>query len=136
MARHFIKYAPQGAQVEPSEEELVTQSRFIVDSSMFGVFVAEIDGELIAMFVAVIGPVWFSPSRLMASELAWWVEPKARNTPVAIRLLKFYEDWAKGKNAECVCMGSIETDKGPNVERMLNKLGYTKCETKYFKGVL
>ena len=134
MARHFIKYAPHSALMEPNEEELVAQSRMIVDTPMFGVFVADVDGELVAMFVAVIGPVWFSPSRMMASELAWWVEPHARNTPIAFRLLKAYEDWAKENNADCMFMASLEMDHGPNVERMLTRFGYAKSETQYFKG--
>ena len=133
MARHFIRYAPHGALMEPNEEELVAQSRIIVDTPMFGVFVAEVDNELVAMFVAVIGPVWFAPSRLMASEMAWWVEPKARNTPIAFRLLKAFENWAKEHNAEYMFMGSIEVNQGPDVGQMLHRFGYKKSETKYFK---
>jgi len=133
MGKQFLAYAPQGKHFDFNESELVEGWTRLLSSPQVVVFVGDRDGTAHAMLVGVIGSMWFAPKVLMASELAWWVEPEVRGSPIAIRLIRAYEQWAKESGAKFIAMASLSLDTGPDVGRLLKKLGYVQAETTHIK---
>jgi len=133
MGTQFLAYAPQGKHFAINESEMVASWTRLLSSPQVVVFVGDRDGTACAMLVGVVGSMWFAPSVLMASELAWWVEPEVRGSPIAIRLIRAYEQWATESGASFIAMASLSLDSGPDVGRLLKKLGYTQAETTHIK---
>ena len=63
--------------------------------------------------------------------LSWFIRPENRSIRNAFSLLKTYEKWAKDSGAVVINMIDIKDRTG----RVFEKLGYTKNETMYVKGV-
>lgn len=135
MARAFINYGPHGTLIDITDEQLAVQARVLLDIPTVSVFVAEMHGDIVAMLIGALTSPWFAPHVTMATELAWWVQPEARGTRIAFKLVKMYEGWAHANGAQLVSMSSMEMDTGPNVGNMLQRLGYAKAETTHIKEV-
>jgi len=74
-------------------------------------------------------PFLFGP-HLLATEIAWWVEPEARGTGEGLKLLEAFEYWAKNvAGAKLVSMTSLDK----NVEKFYKKNGYKLYERAYMK---
>jgi len=74
-------------------------------------------------------PFLFGP-HLLATEIAWWVEPEARGTGEGLKLLEAFEYWAKNVvGAKLVSMTSLDK----NVEKFYKKNGYKLYERAYMK---
>lgn len=72
-----------------------------------------------------------NPSKLVAQEVAWWVEPEARGEGIARELLDFYINWAKEKNAFAIEMGTFRSlDKG-NLGAFYEKNGFKETYKTY-----
>jgi GNAT superfamily N-acetyltransferase len=133
MAMEFIAYTPHGALIDIGRDELRRTVVALLETKVVVCFVAELEGELVAMFVGAMIPIWFAPNLLMAMELAWWVDKRARGTTLSVRLLRKYEQWARANGARFITMSSLEMDTGPNVGSMLARLGYAPAETTHLK---
>lgn len=66
---------------------------------------------------------------LVASELAWWVEPTMRSTKVGKELMDAFEDWARNEGCKLITMISIDDTLGKYYE----KRGYSLYEHAYMK---
>ncbi len=96
-----------------------------IDSSDYLVIVSEEAGKLIGGFVGYAMPHWFSDD-VMAGDFALFIHPDHRGGLVAIKLIKHFVEWAKGKNAILIQLG-IST--GVNLEktsRLYERLGFEK----------
>lgn len=133
MARSFIAYSRHGAMIDIADSELEAQTRAILAQPNMSVFVAELDGEVVAMLIGALTSLWFAPSKTMAAELAWWVDERARMSPIAIKLVRMYEGWASANGAQFITMSSLAMNSGPDVGRMLERLGYAKAEMTHIK---
>lgn len=134
MAKHFINYGPHGSMLDISDEQLQHQIAELLAYPNVSLFVAELDGRVVGMIVGVLNAPWYAPHITMATELAWWVEPEARGTTVALRLVKMYEGWAAANGAQFTTMSALEMDNENVVGGMLQRIGYAKAETTYIKG--
>jgi hypothetical protein len=67
----------------------------------------------------------------IAAEQGWWVEPEARGSLGAIRLLQRFETWARRHECFAVKMSTIKHDDAPAM--MLGRLGYAIQETAWAK---
>lgn len=67
---------------------------------------------------------------LMASEVAWWIDPTARGENKGKKLMEAFEYWAKNiANCSFISMTSIDKD----VEKIYKKKGYKLYERAYMK---
>jgi len=71
----------------------------------------------------------FGPTRL-ATEVAWWVEPEARETGAGKMLLEAFEFWAKEK-AGCQLISMVGLDE--SLDKFYTKNGYKLYERAYMK---
>lgn len=80
------------------------------------------------VLIAQVGPSPLGPF-LIAHEVAWWVDPKARG--IGLGMLEEYEQWAISKGAEVIEVKSLALF--PEAERIYERSGYTKLETSWVK---
>lgn len=71
----------------------------------------------------------FGPE-LMASEVAWWIDPEARGENKGRKLMEAFEYWAKNV-AKCKFISMTSLDK--NVEKIYKNKGYKLYERAYMK---
>jgi GNAT superfamily N-acetyltransferase len=135
MAMHFIAYGEHGKMIDISEEQLEIQISSLLEVPTIAIFVAEIDTRVVGMIVGALSSPWFAPHVPMSTELAWWVEPEARGTTVALRLIRMYEGWAHANGAQISTMSALEMDNGTRVGNMLKRIGYAKAETSFIKEI-
>lgn len=92
-----------------------------------------IDDDFRGMLLAVIFPNIWCPKVFELHELAWWVEPEARNTSLGGRLwLEFNKEAQKLLDENRI--GAVYTslmENSPLID--YEKRGFKKLETKYFR---
>lgn len=66
-----------------------------------------------------------------ATETVWWIDPDARGGSGAARMLRYFEDWARGKGCSITVMAALAI--APHVGKLYERLGYIKTETLYRK---
>jgi len=95
-----------------------------------GVIYIEEDKGLIA---GIINPSLWNKDFLMLHELAWYVRPEYRNTPIGYRLLKAYlakaEVLKETKRINAVVMGKLSTS--PDIK--YDRFGFAKLEESWIK---
>ena len=79
--------------------------------------------------IGMAAPSFLNPERKQAQELAWYVEPEYRGTPVAIKLLRMYERKALDLGCQEVTMVALEALDPLKVEAIYKRAGYRKFET-------
>lgn len=93
------------------------------------ILLADVDGRLEGMLGIFLARHEFS-EQLIASEIAWWVEPSARKSSIGPRLLCAAEEWARHMGASMLKMvAPSKTDIGAYYERR----GFVLTETVYIK---
>jgi len=76
-------------------------------------------------------PFLFGP-HMLASEVAWWVEPDHRGNGEGLNLLSAFEYWAKNiANCKLISMSSLDKE----VEKYYKKNGYKLYERAYMKVI-
>ncbi len=90
------------------------------------------EDRAVGMLVGMVGSPVFSDD-LIASELAWFIEPEYRGSRKALQLVYAYEEWARRMGCKNVSMSLLTalTDASKTYER----LGYTKTEISYLKAL-
>lgn len=93
------------------------------------------DKELVGMFLAM---VTYTTAGLepVASEILWWVAPKARKTRLSILFVHAFETWAKKLGVSKVILGSMENEHAESIHKFYTKRGYTLTERTYFKELV
>lgn len=82
-------------------------------------------------FIAgLVTPFLFGDAKV-ATEIAWWVEPKERKNGVGQELLEAFEYWAKEMNCSYVTMVSLDHKLG----KLYTKNGYRIREYAYMKEI-
>lgn len=76
-------------------------------------------------------PLFSSDS--IASELAWWIDPFARNFKAAASMLEAYEYWANLVGCKKVSLAHLDNDSNSTLTKWYKRRGYTKCETAFVK---
>lgn len=107
--------------------------RYIADDSHC-VYVAEVDGEVIGMAGALVWQSYIS-SGLMATELFWWVEPRARGGMAAMRLYRALKAWAQDKGAAALIMVSVATIDDSPADAIYERLGMRLAERVWIQEV-
>ena len=103
MLRKYRECTPLNFLVEVDNAMYITQMLSEIMAGRGVVIVAE-DDDLVGMLIAGIHPSIWSPSHLLMTELAWWVDPGKRGGTAGHRLLKRYiEEGTKMKDEERIC---------------------------------
>jgi len=133
MSRHFVQFAPHARMMGATDESMTKAIRFVLDQGQ--IFLAEVDGKIVGMLMAVIFPIWFVPQSRCAMELVWWVEPEHRGGTIAIRMVKAFEEWGRMQGATMATMGDFVVDGQPPVGDMIMRMGYMPSERAFVKGI-
>ena len=104
MTMDFLAISPYDKHMTLDPVALEQQFRVMQDNENVACFVAEIDGQIVGMLACCVTGCWFNPGVVIASELGWWIEPHARGTTCAVRLLNEFERWGRDKGAVLVAM--------------------------------
>jgi GNAT superfamily N-acetyltransferase len=97
------------------------------------VLVATVDGEIVGGLLGLLTPLWFNQSAMVASEVAWWVDPQYRGGAAGVRLLYTFEAWAKERGATAVSLSDLVLDGEQPAGSLIDKLGYTLVERSHVK---
>jgi len=117
MLRKYREQTPLEFLSEADNATYITQMLCEIMAGRGVVLVAEDDG-LVGMLIAGIHPSRWSPTHLLLTELAWWVEPKHRGGTAGHRLLKRYiEAGQKMKEQGRICNFFIsKMSNSPNLD--------------------
>ena len=132
MYRQFMAFTPYADVLTATDDEISATIRHFIAHAK--VFVADIDGTISGILVAVLSPAWYAPRHTIATELAWWVAPEHRKGTAAIRLIQAFERWAIESGASMVSMTNLQVDDNGAVANMLGRMGYKMTEQAHTKG--
>jgi|TARA_R110001606_G_scaffold10475_1_gene45434 hypothetical protein len=97
---------------------------------------ADVDGEVAGLFMAVNAPDLWVPNMRVMTELVWWVNPEHRDSSAGLRLLKEYtkigETMVKAGKISTFTMTLLNNSPITNLE----KRGWTPVETNYVFGAI
>ena len=96
----------------------------------FVTFVAERENDVVGFICGMYAEPFFSSEKI-STEVAWFVNKEYRNSTAGFRLMKAYEEWAKGKGVKYVGMTYLENIT--DLSEVYEKKGYSKAETQYMK---
>ena len=92
------------------------------------------DGIVSGLIAGQWTEVRFNNSRV-ATEIVWWVEPYARKTEAANRLLGAFEAWAEHENCQRVQMYALNNNYASVLHRYYYKEGYKLAELSYVRDL-
>lgn len=96
------------------------------------VVVLEYNGKVEGALLAHLTQLPFNPD-FVATEDAWWVSEEIRGWD-SIKLIRYYEDWAKLKGCTIVGLTSLANTGEPSkVCKAYSKLGFQLVESHYLK---
>lgn len=98
------------------------------------VLVTEAHSVITGLLVGQLTSLWWNHKVVIATELAWWVDPEHRGGPAGIRLLEAFERWAGDAGANVVCLSDMVMD-GVDVGALLGRRGYRLIERSHVKEV-
>lgn len=135
LARDFHDASPMHGVADFDEQGY---SNFFLHSIMeenVGIWLAEIDGEMVGITGALVYPLYFSPGNLVAQELWWWLTPAARGSGAGSKMFKQLEQWAQEKGAKALFMIALEDDRAAKMEKVYARAGFKPLERTFIKEV-
>jgi len=97
----------------------------------YKIFVAEVAGDIVGgVGMCLVRSEWDS-NQIIATEKFWYVEPKYRNTRIAIKLFKESETWSR-RFADIIVYVAMSRSSN-SAGRFYEKKGYQKLEQHYIK---
>ncbi len=91
----------------------------------FGVFFSEDSkGNVNAMVGGHITKMWFNPAVKIAFDLMIYSRPEKRGSIAVVRVVKAFEQWAKGVGASSVTMGVTAGINNDMAAKFLSAIGY------------
>ena len=131
LGKQFVKESQNGFLGWSSSK--VYDSLFdAVERDDFGIFVLCADTEVVGMLIAFVAPCCFSDV-VQASEITWYVDPEHRGSRMAIKMLDYFEEWAKDQGAVCANLGNLDVLNGDRVARLYNSIGYRLITNTFVK---
>lgn len=95
--------------------------------------VVDIAGQVVGFCAAVKSPLLGTPAALMATELAWYLDPGHRGGKNGVALLLHMEQLAKSQGVKYWNVAYMEHSMPATVQRLYERLGYTQQEVSYTK---
>jgi GNAT superfamily N-acetyltransferase len=87
------------------------------------VLVAEQDGEIVGMLLGMAVPHFFSDD-LTASELVVYVVPHARGGSAAVKMVRYFENWARELGVADIVLGVSTEVQADRTAELYQRLGY------------
>jgi GNAT superfamily N-acetyltransferase len=106
----------------------------IIDPNI-GIWLAEIDNEIVGITGALVYPLYFSPTNLVAQELWWWLTPASRGSGAGGKMFKQIEQWAQEKGVKALFMIALEDDRAAKMEKVYARAGFKPLERTFIKEV-
>lgn len=101
-----------------------------------GIWLAEIDDEIVGICGALVYPMYFNPSALVVQELWWWLTPASRGSGAGKQMFQQIEQWAKEKNAAALFMIALEDNRAKKMENLYIRAGFKPMERTFIKEVM
>lgn len=121
MAKKFIAYSPY-SNVPVTDESLRGLFRNILQH---GVVLTNGTGFICGM----ITPLFFCPSVLIATEMAWWSEGGQGQ-----ELRKAFEEWGRANGSHATQFSAFNNQFASSMNVMLTENGYNPVEISYIKA--
>ena len=100
-----------------------------------GIWLAEIDNEIVGICGALVYPMYFNPSALVVQELWWWLTPASRGSGAGGKMFKQIEQWSKEKDASALFMIALEDSRAKKMENLYIRAGFKPMERTFIKEV-
>jgi GNAT superfamily N-acetyltransferase len=100
-----------------------------------GIWLAEIDDEIVGICGALVYPMYFNPSALVVQELWWWLTPASRGSGAGGKMFKQIEQWSKEKDASALFMIALEDSRAKKMENLYIRAGFKPMERTFIKKV-
>jgi GNAT superfamily N-acetyltransferase len=100
-----------------------------------GIWLAEIDGEIVGICGALVYPMYFNPSALVVQELWWWLTPASRGSGAGGKMFKQIEQWTKEKEASALFMIALEDNRAKKMANLYIRAGFKPMERTFIKEV-
>lgn len=126
MVKKFIAVSPY-SHYDVDDSKILELIFYCLDDKN-RLFVLTDTDKPVGMLAATVNQFLFN-RELIASEMAWWVEPSYRGRGGSV-LKAAFEDWARAIGAKYTHMSSLDT---PLVDAMLIRAGYRKTECTFVK---
>lgn len=81
------------------------------------------DDDAVGLFFGGVTPYFFSNERY-GYDFGMFVEPAARGSTAALRLLHAFEDWVKAKGVNRIFVGCAKDESGAAAQRLYEASGY------------
>jgi GNAT superfamily N-acetyltransferase len=100
-----------------------------------GIWLAELDDEIVGICGALVYPMYFNPSALVVQELWWWLTPASRGSGAGGKMFKQIEQWSKEKDASALFMIALEDSRAKKMENLYIRAGFKPMERTFIKEV-
>jgi len=127
MAKEFWTHTMYADPFDPDHVRFM--AALALDQGLLAIL--EVEGVVEGFCAAVKGPLLGNASVLTATEIAWWVNPKARQGRNGLSLMKHIEGMARDQGVKywnMVVMESCQPEVGAAI---YEARGYKKSETSY-----
>ena len=131
----FHKASPMHGVAEFDPEGYVNFLANAIENPDIGVWLADLDGEIVGITGAIIYPLYFSPANKVAQELWWWLTPKARGTGAGGQMFKRLKEWSAENGAAAVFMVALEDERAGKMEKLYRRAGFRPLERTFIKEV-
>ena len=95
----------------------------VVNNKDFGVFLAKEDNEIFGVLIGMLHRFPFTDT-LVAGDYYWYVLPEKRGGMAAIRLMKWFEAWAKHMGAVRLMTAATSGIKTDRAQQLMQRLGF------------
>ncbi len=135
LAQAFHAASPMHGSIE---FDVAGYSQFYLSSLQnddVGIWLAEIDGQIVGICGAIAYPMYFNPSARVVQELWWWLTPASRGSGAGGQMFKQIDQWAKEKNASALFMIALEDNRAKKMENLYIRAGFRPMERTFIKEV-
>ena len=125
----FLQHHPARIEREVDIDHLHALAELIIREHVL--LIAEQNGIRCGMIAGLIVPNVFNRNYIGLQEMLWWVVEDKRNTTVAFKLYKAFEERAKELEVDFISM--VTTAYTPPLEKYYKKQGFKPVESSFIK---
>ncbi len=135
MMINFANSSPYEAHHNPQYNDKYVRNLLVSIIKQGIILIGEHKDKTVGMLIAGISSDPWLPEVKTLKEIAWWVEPDARNTTVGYKLLKKYIEYGVTMQSKGLINGFTLTNMTQSPDFDLEKRGWEKIEHNYlFRG--
>jgi GNAT superfamily N-acetyltransferase len=135
MAEQFHTASPCAAYIPFCPASMADTFHRLAVGETSCLLVGDVGGEVLGMIAGVASPHYVNAAHTTTHELFWWVDPAARHTRTALRLLQAFEDWAMAIGSSTLFMASPATMTPDKLARFYERKGYGAVDVNYAKNL-